>query len=51
MEGAGEAELAALVAGIVRQGIPLVHFSEEVPSLESAYLNVTRAGEGWEVES
>lgn len=51
MEGAGEAELAGLVAGIVRQGIPLVQFSEEVPSLESAYLNVTRAGEGWEVES
>jgi ABC-2 type transport system ATP-binding protein len=51
MEGAGEDDLANLVAEVVRRGIPLVSFSEEAPSLESAYLNVTRAGEGWEVAS
>ena len=51
MEGAGEEELANMLAEIVRKGIPLVQFSEEEPSLEAAYLNVTRAGEGWEVAS
>lgn len=51
LEGAGEEDLSNLLAEIVRRGIPLVSFSEEVPSLEAAYLNVTRAGEGWEVVS
>jgi len=49
MKGGDEAEIARLVALIVGQGISLVAFSEELPSLESAYLNVTRAAEGWEV--
>lgn len=51
MEGAGEEDLSNLLAEIVRQGIPLVSFAEEQPSLEAAYLYVTRAGEGWEVAS
>jgi hypothetical protein len=49
MEGADEPQLASLLQDVVKQGIPLVCFTEEQPSLESAYLNVTRAGEGWEV--
>jgi ABC-2 type transport system ATP-binding protein len=49
VKGGDEAELARLVARIVGQGISLVAFSEELPSLESAYLNLTRAAEGWEV--
>ena len=51
LEGGGDEALANLVAEVVRRGIPLLSFHEEVPSLESAYLNVTRAGEGWEVAS
>ncbi len=49
LEGGDEKDLADLLARIVSQGIALVGFSEEMPSLESAYLNVTRAAEGWEV--
>lgn len=49
MEGADEPQMATLLQEVVKQGIPLVCFTEEQPSLESAYLNVTRAGEGWEV--
>ncbi|MBI3927087.1 MAG: ABC transporter ATP-binding protein [Armatimonadetes bacterium] len=49
MEGSTDEELAKLLKDVVDQGIPLVSFNEEEPSLESAYLNVTRAGEGWEV--
>jgi len=51
MADASEADLAALLKDIVLKGIPLIAFKEEEPSLESAYLNVTRAGEGWEVTS
>jgi ABC-2 type transport system ATP-binding protein len=49
MEGASEEDLARLLHLIVGKGIPVVSFAEETPSLESAYLNVTQAGEGWEV--
>lgn len=42
-------DLANLLREVVSQGIPLVHFREEESTLESAYLNVTQAGEGWEV--
>ena len=49
MEGATEADLATLIKEIVLKGIPLIAFKEDEQTLESAYLNVTRAGEGWEV--
>lgn len=49
MEGASDAELSNLLKDVVNQGLPLVMFMEEEPTLESAYLNLTRAGEGWEV--
>lgn len=48
-ETSHQKELADLVKEIVMHGIPLVHFREEESTLESAYLNVTQAGEGWEV--
>lgn len=48
MAGADEASLAALLTDLVRNGFPVVRFSEEQSTLETAYLNVTSAGEGWE---
>jgi ABC-2 type transport system ATP-binding protein len=51
MEGAQDADLAGLLADVVRAGIPLVQFGEEESTLESAYLNVTGAGQGWEATS
>jgi len=47
-EGAQEADLARLASEVVKAGIPLVRFTEEDATLESAYLNVTGAGQGWE---
>lgn len=47
--GEEETELSGLLQQLVSKGFPVVSFYEEPPSLESAYLNVTRAGEGWEV--
>jgi len=47
--GQQEQDLSELLCEIVAKGLPIVSFYEEPPSLESAYLNVTRAGEGWEV--
>jgi ABC-2 type transport system ATP-binding protein len=51
VEGANEDELARLLADLVKAGLPVVRFSEEQSTLESAYLNVTCAGEGWEGSS
>lgn len=48
MEGAGEGDLSDLLATLVKEGFPVVQFNEEPSTLESAYLNVTAAGEGWE---
>lgn len=50
MEGAQEKEMAELLQAIVTAGIPLVDFSEQEASLESAYMNLTQAGEGWEAK-
>ena len=47
--GEGEAGIAQLLGDLIRQGFQVVSFYEESPSLESAYLNVTQAGQGWEV--
>lgn len=47
--GNQEQEVADLLSDLVGKGFSVVSFYEEPPSLESAYLNVTRAGEGWEV--
>jgi len=38
-----------LLKELVDRGFAMVSFYEEPPSLESAYLNVTQAGQGWEV--
>ncbi len=48
-EEAKEEDLAALLREVVEQGFPLVSFGEDEATLESAYLNVTKAGKGWEV--
>lgn len=48
MEGATEKEVAGLLRSTVEAGIDLISFQEEKPSLESAYLNVTQGGSGWE---
>lgn len=48
MEGATERELAGLLRSTVEAGIDIIAFHEEEPSLESAYLNVTQGGSGWE---
>ncbi len=48
-EEAQEEDLAALLRDLVSQGFPLHSFSEDEATLESAYLNVTKAGKGWEV--
>ncbi|MBS2039333.1 ABC transporter ATP-binding protein [bacterium] len=42
-------DLHELLKVLIQKGFPIVSFYEEAPSLESAYMNVTRAGEGWEV--
>lgn len=42
-------DLHELLKNLIQKGFPIVSFYEEAPSLESAYMNVTRAGEGWEV--
>jgi len=47
--GHQEQDLSDLLKELVSKGFPVVSFYEEPPSLESAYMNVTRAGEGWEV--
>lgn len=47
--GQEEHELSSLLQQLVSQNFKISSFYEEPPSLESAYLNVTRAGEGWEV--
>jgi ABC-2 type transport system ATP-binding protein len=47
--GHQEQDLSELLKELVDKGFPVVSFYEEPPSLESAYMNVTRAGEGWEV--
>jgi len=49
LAGHQEQDLSVLLRQLVEKGFPIVSFYEEAPSLESAYLNVTRAGEGWEV--
>lgn len=49
LAGNDESDLSDLLKQLVGKGFPIVSFYEEAPSLESAYLNVTRAGEGWEV--
>lgn len=46
--GATDNDLTRLLADLVKSGFPIVRFSEEQSTLESAYLNVTCAGEGWE---
>ncbi|MGE0492613.1 MAG: ABC transporter ATP-binding protein [Vulcanimicrobiota bacterium] len=45
MEEATDADIAKLLREIVGQDLPLLAFGEAEPNLESAYLNVTRAGE------
>ncbi|MCA9793726.1 MAG: ATP-binding cassette domain-containing protein [Candidatus Eremiobacteraeota bacterium] len=45
MEEATDADIAKLLREIVEQDLPLLAFGEAEPNLESAYLNVTRAGE------
>jgi ABC-2 type transport system ATP-binding protein len=47
--GQGEEDLSNLLKELVDRGFAMVSFYEEPPSLESAYLNVTQAGQGWEV--
>jgi len=46
-----DADLAQLMGEVIRAGIPLIRFTEEQSTLESAYLNVTGAGQGWEASS
>ncbi|MEW6278084.1 MAG: ABC transporter ATP-binding protein [Candidatus Eremiobacterota bacterium] len=49
-EGAQEErDLARFLQDLIGQGFPVVSFSEDEATLESAYLNVTKAGKGWEV--
>lgn len=48
MEGAGDGDLTTLLSSLLAAGFPVVRFNEEPSTLESAYLNVTAAGEGWE---
>lgn len=45
LEGSKESDLAQLLKSAVEAGIPLVQFQEDEATLESAYLNVTQAGE------
>lgn len=47
--GQEESEISDLLKQLIQKDFSVVSFYEEPPSLESAYLNVTRAGEGWEV--
>lgn len=46
--GADDTEQARLLSEMVGAGLPIVRFSEEPSTLESAYLNVTSASEGRE---
>ena len=39
----GEGDLSQLVRSLVEHGVPLESFYEETPTLETAYLNITRA--------